>query len=337
MEESTTIVNEGFLYIDNSLHDEHSNPEATFKKGIIVEIDGATICCGEIVPVMDYEEFEKNKGNIKYYTSKLKGKKVRIYKYKTFINTKEHNEVMISRECVIYPHDILMTDKEIKEQVDYELLEENTCYYATITLDKKIILTYKTNIKNPILEVPVELLEKDKAFKHHIEIKECLNKSAMETFRCEMGKEEDGLIFYGNDGQPFEFWTTIYHALKTQEKPYNIYTPHYYILMLNKYPLGNTYNAFFEDLHYDVDIYLKHYPEYKETFTMMSEKLNLYACACACEITTEDEDEKTNISKNTELFKINKLKELLCINKEYDCNQEKVVKILYETAEKYII
>ena len=85
------IDNEGFLYIDNTFHDvkeESAEKESaelidtclTFKKGLIMDINNKTVCPGEIVPIMDYEQFERDKNKIHYYTPLLKGKKVRFYK-----------------------------------------------------------------------------------------------------------------------------------------------------------------------------------------------------------------------------------------------------------------
>lgn len=350
--EDNNIVNEGFLYIDNRNHDCHDNKKLTFQKGKIVDMNGKNVCCGEILPIMDYEEFEANKEKIKHYSLKLKGTQIRVYKYSedtdansinTNTNTNTSN-VMISLESVIYPHDLIMSEEEIRDQINYELIEEGKCYYAVITTHKQIILTYITEINNPRLEVPTIVLKQDKAFRYHVEIKNCIdeNERAMDTFtnKLNKNKEEYGIVFYRDDGQPFEFWSTEYHQFKNHKRPYNMPYPIYYVLLLNKYPLGSdNYIEFFKDLHYDIELYLKDYPEDIEIFNRMKKRLDV----CVCRMQEEyyendteqyqhrdhvDEDEITNKVyeiRNHEKLKINIIKEMLCIDKEYDCVPEKVV------------
>ena len=250
------------------------------------------------------------KNEIKYYRSVLKGKKVRFYKH-TFQDIMHDNEddgggVIMSGESVIYPpnEEIPMTDSEIREQVNYDLLEPNKCYYATITVpEKKVILNYITSIQHPKLELPD--LQHDLVFTHHIQLQEC--KDALETYI--QSKEENGLVFYRNDGQPFEFWTPTYSNIKSQEKHYSIVAPEYYVMLLNKYPLGNTYERFFEDLHYDVDIYLQHYPEHTNIFSSLRKQLDTYAVS--------------DLDQNKD--KIGRLTTLLNLDKEYDADPKMVL------------
>ena len=223
----------------------------------------------------------------------------------------------MSGESIIYPPDkeIPMTDSEIREQVNYDLMEPNKCYYATITVpDKKVILTYITSIKQPKLELPD--LNYDFVFTHHIKLHECKDKNAFEIFK--QSKEENGIVFYRNDGQPFEFWTPMYSDIKSQEKHYSISTNEYYIMLLNKYPLGNTYERFFEDLHYDVDIYLQHYPEHAKIFNYLRKKLDAYA---ALEL-------HNNNNNDLDKHKINRLTILLNLDKEYDADPKVVINVI---------
>ena len=350
--EDNNIVNEGFLYIDNRNHDCHDNKNLTFQKGKIVDMNGKNVCCGEILPIMDYENFEANKEKIKHYSLKLKGTQIRVYKYSEDTDTKSNN-VMISLESVIYPHDLIMSEEEIRDQINYELIKEGKCYYAVITSHKQIILTYITEINNPRLEVPTIVLKQDKAFRYHVEIKNCKdeNETALDTFtnKLNKNKEEYGIVFYRDDGQPFEFWSTAYHQFKNHKRPYNMPYPIYYVLLLNKYPLGNdNYIEFFKDLHYDIELYLKDYPEDIEIFNRMKKRLDV----CVCRMQEEyyendteqyqhrdhvDEDEITNKVyeiRNHEKLKINIIKEMLCIDKEYDCVPEKVVNQINKKNER---
>ena len=355
--EDNNIVNEGFLYIDNRNHDCYDDNRLTFQKGKIVDMNGKNVCCGEILPIMDYENFEANKEKIKHYSLKLKGTQIRVYKYSEDTDAKSANahesNVMISLESVIYPHDLIMSEEEIRDQINYELIEEGKCYYAVITTHKQIILTYITEISNPRLEVPTIVLNQDKAFRYHVEIKNCIdeNERAMETFtnKLNKNKEEYGIVFYRDDGQPFEFWSTAYHQFKNHKRPYNMPYPIYYVLLLNKYPLGNdNYIEFFKDLHYDIELYLKDYPEDIEIFNRMKKRLDV----CVCRMQEEyyendteqyqhrdhvDEDEITNKVyeiRNHEKLKINIIKEMLCIDKEYDCVPEKVVNQINKKNER---
>ena len=377
------IENEGFLCIDNRIKPNTNNydefneedtiaindaigpnaigPNAlnsgsigTFEVGKIMEMSGSLICPGEIVSIMNYEEFDKYKNEIKYYRPVLKGKKVRFYKH-SFYQAQEAEQhqaeqhqaeqhqaeqhqaeqhqaeqhqaeqsqaeeagVIMSGESIIYPPDkeIPMTDSEIREQVNYDLMEPNKCYYATITVpDKKVILTYITSIKQPKLELPD--LNYDFVFTHHIKLHECKDNNAFEIFK--QSKEENGIVFYRNDGQPFEFWTPMYSDIKSQEKHYSISTNEYYIMLLNKYPLGNTYERFFEDLHYDVDIYLQHYPEHAKIFSYLRKKLDAYAAL---------ELHNNNNNNDLDKHKINRLTILLNLDKEYDADPKVVINVI---------
>jgi hypothetical protein len=307
---NSELDSEGFLYINNTYTP--YDVTKTFKLGEITDTTGSIMCPGEIVSIMDYEEFESNKENITHYSNVLNGKKIRIYILDGL--------VMMSRECEIYPNQI-MSESEIKMQINFELLDKDNCYYATIITDmnnkKQIILTYITDRLNPKLEI-IDLSH-DLAFMNHLPIYNCEHDSAMKIFKTELKKEENGIMFYKNDGQRFEFWTPRYSDIKSQERPYNMSPNDYYILLLNKYPLGNSYKNFFKDLHYDVDIYLSHYPEDKRLFDRMEERLNIYA--------NFNEDYLSLLSEDSD--KIQKLKNLLCIDKEYDVNPEEVVTILH--------
>ena len=258
---------------------------------------------------MDYEEFERNKNYITQYSSVLKGKKIRIYIVE--------DSVMISRECEIYPDQKIMSEEEIKTQINFDLLDKNNCYYATVVNDnKQIILTYMTDLLNPKLE-NIDLSH-DLAFMNHLPIYTFMNNSAMDIFKTELNKQENGIMFYKNDGQRFEFWTPMYSDIKSQERPYNMNPNEYYVLLLNKYPLGITYDLFFKDLHYDVDIYLKHYPEDKRIFDLMEERLNIYASFNDHYLSAISEDS----------YKIEKLKDLLCIDKDWEADPSVLVDIL---------
>jgi hypothetical protein len=308
------LDNEGFLYINNTYKPyDHTK---TFKIGEITDTTGNIVCPGEIISIMDYEEFESNKDNITQYSSVLKGKKIRIYMI-------EDDTVMISRECEIYP-DQIMSEAEIKKQINFDLLDKNNCYYATIITNednsKQIILTYMTDRLNPKLE-NINLCH-DLAFMHHLDINKCKNKLAMETFKTALNKEPNGLMFYRNDGQRFEFWTSAYSQIKCQERPYNINPSDYYVLLLNKYPVGKSYSNFFKDLHCDVDIYITHYPEDKNLFDQMEELLNIYA--------NFNEDSLSSLSHPIleDSVKIEKIKKLLYIDIEGYVDPVEIINIL---------
>lgn len=305
---NTKLDSEGFLFINNT-YDPYDVTK-TFKIGEITDINGSIICPGEIISIMDYEEFESNKECITHYSNVLKGKKIRIYIV--------DDSIMISCECEIYP-DQLMNESDIKKQINFELLDKNICYYATIVSEnnnKHIILTYMTELLNPKLEI-IDLSH-DLAFMNHLPIYTCENDSAMEIFKKNLNKQDNGLMFYKNDGQRFEFWTPIYSDIKSQERPYNINPNDYYILLLNKYPLGKDYRLFFKDLHYDVDIYLKHYPEDKRFIYLMEERLHIYAIY--------NEDYLSPLLEDAD--KIQKIKNLLYIDMEMDVNPPEIVDIL---------
>jgi len=348
--------NEGFYYINNTHFEKYNSDkgnhtELTFKQGEIVDINQTTICPGEIQSIMDYEEFEKNKHAIQCYRPVLKGKKVRFYRLDKTTTGGEGNKVMMSQENRIYPdnqEELRMTDKEIMKQVNYSLLEHNTCYYATIVNSSdyktnddggenctkeiyKIILTYVTKIDNPTLKVPQFLLHDIKPiFKYRANFNCCSedkgpNNNAMHVFNTEFNinnNQNNGIVFYRNDGQPFEFWTPAYSIIKSQEKPYYIPTPEYYIMLLNSYPIGDTYKKFFHDLHYDVDLYLESYPQHTHLFELFETKLDMYTTLKVKQITNRSNEDNLDShdyddTKNYDELKIKIIKQLLNI----DCDE----------------
>ena len=265
-------------------------------------------------------------------------------------------KVMISQENVIYPdnQELMMTDKEIMKQVNFSLLQHNKCYYATIINDAnngevnycskeiyKIILTYVTNIDKPTLKIPQLALAlddsgKNHVFKYHANFNCCskgTKHDAMHVFKTELNnsnsnnnQNNNGIIFYRKDGQPFEFWTPAYSLIKCQEKPYNIPAPEYYIMLLNHYPTGNTYSTFFQELHYDVDIYLEAYPEHRYIFELFETKLDIYATLKVKQITNRkgkldddyDDYDEYDDTKNYDELKIKIIKQLLNL----DCDEK---------------
>lgn len=422
--EQKTVDNEAFLYIDNTFHDIQELSSASsvlltnFNKGLIMDINNNTVCPGEKIPIMDYELFEKDKNQIQYYTPLLKGKKVRFYKIHNNLSldsllnqNKDHQNkdeiiqnsttvVMISQENHIYANmdELMISESEILSQVNYSLLENNTCYYATIVQDeenenhKKIILTYVTNIHTPTLEIPFLKFKDNGAFKHHLELHKCVsispkeetlnsldldddeltsiwggaghsyglehsdsasidnktsysstNSGAIHIFKTQLNKQKHGLVFYRNDGQPFEFWTPTYSLFKSYQKPYNLLTSEYYIMLLNQYPNSSSgdFNTFFDDLHYDIPLYLKHYPEHQDLFTLFKKKLSIYASLMAHEEwkNTHQEIYSSNISK----LKIKAIKQLLNCDNDNDndnnCNRNSpsnIIDILNKKTNKYI-
>jgi len=315
--------NEGFFYIDNTHDDNDQDIKSTFKKGQIFDMGGTLICPGEIISIIDYEELDADKEQMMFYTNVMRGKKIRVFR--------KDDMIFISDEHAIYPSDLNITDKEIETQINFDLLEDNKCYYATIIKKQKsgglgglgadnneddddneniIILRYITDIEQPLLEVPS--LDHDIAFKNHMPIKKCTTTttaSLPDIIRQEELSAPNGLIFFRKDGQPFEWWTTLYQDIKSQEKPYKMRIDAYYILLLNRYPIGKKYATFFEDLHFDVKEYLKYYPEHTKVFDTLQNKLNLYA-------NVEGEHGEYEDPTADDAVKINRIKDLLYIERE---------------------
>ena len=77
---NSELDSEGFLYINNTYTP--YDVTKTFKLGEITDTTGSIMCPGEIVSIMDYEEFESNKENITHYSNVLNGKKIRKYRTK---------------------------------------------------------------------------------------------------------------------------------------------------------------------------------------------------------------------------------------------------------------
>jgi hypothetical protein len=158
------MENQGFYYI--------SYGGGTFYYGHITDINGNTVCPGEIIPAtnIDSETLEDYIYDIGYYAPVLPGEKIRLF-------WDELAQIFnISTKTEVY------TDYKLAD-VNFDLLDRGKCYYATIQ-EKKTILTYITDVKSPTLCVPD--LTEDLAFENHREVLRCSNPT--EVCRVTTGK-----------------------------------------------------------------------------------------------------------------------------------------------------
>jgi len=341
-----TYYNEGFMYINIKSNE-------TFIKGEIRTIENKIICPGEIVsivnPISELNkefDFEKNivftnekcLENIKYYTPLIRGTKIRIYWDN---NCKKYN---ISTEGCIYTH---FNDYENnsyffnKHNINNDLLDKNKCYYCILERDlNKLYLRYITDIKKPILSLPI-MINDDLAFENHIELYE-FNHTYFEKEKIyhmyhmynKMDKsnsiddnyykniKNNGILCFMEDGMQIEYRTFKYNTICSIEKP-DYLSPHlYYIYFLNKYADGETLILFFNNLYDDIEYYLIEFPEHKTIFNEMNYKLQAYMNNKSNYIDTNykdsnyknsdgNEDKINDINNINDIDKINLIKKLL--------------------------
>lgn len=215
-------VNEGFLFINNNTnnntHNNTNNNTNTkeenkhFEKGKIIDIDGKLVCLGEIIYNNSRKEFLDcvKKKYIIHYSPLYKGTRIRIYWHIDKFNISTINE--------IYPK---IDFSKYSNQINYDLLDKNICYYAILSeeindIHNTIILTYmvemtkkikKNNACNINLKIPVKIpsLTEDLAFENHLEIFDCQYPLVILD---QLQLQIHGLIFYSNrgkDSEVFEF------------------------------------------------------------------------------------------------------------------------------------
>jgi hypothetical protein len=175
-------ANEGFLYISTD------NPGQQFKYGRITDAKDIVVCPGEIIKTVniDGEMFQDIAPDIVGYAYGIKGTQVRIY-WEPF-----QNSYNISTVTVIYPD---ITPIHLS-QINFDLLDCRKCYYAIVTPEGNIILTYMTWIQNPVLKL-MDLSE-ELAFENHLDIFACSDPMSILTM-------DKHYIFFHRNGQPYEF------------------------------------------------------------------------------------------------------------------------------------
>ena len=87
----------------------------------------------------------------------------------------------------------------------------------------------------------------------------------------------NGIIFYNKcNGLQYEFKTLKYLEIYLMKKPYHISVNKYYIMFLNRCPVGKTFQDYYIDIHIDINKYLDNYPEHTHNFYTMSKALENY-------------------------------------------------------------
>jgi hypothetical protein len=191
-------VNEGFLFINTNVNESNKS----FEIGKIIDIDGNLVCLGEIIYNNSRKEFLEcvKKKYITHYSPLYKGTRIRIYWYNDKFNMSTINQ--------IYPE---IDFSNYVNQINFDLLDKNICYYAILNDDlNTIILTYMVEMTKKIKKknecnLKIPLLSEDLAFENHLEIFDCKN-PIMILDKLEI--QIHGLIFYssqGNQTEAFEF------------------------------------------------------------------------------------------------------------------------------------
>ena len=270
--------NEGFLYINK-----HSTE--TFVKGEIRDIHMNLICPGVILPIINpirettrdafgdehLVSIESCLPHITHFYPLQKGKKIRIYWNPL------NKMFMVSTEHKIYTY----SDKSFYiDTVNFDLLDKNLCYYATVSsIEKKLILTNIVHKERPHLLNSYDIYE-DLAFAHHIDKTlvryEVDALTAKKLIDEHLNKFKNGVLFILADGRQIEYRNWHYNYYCMLEKPETMSLYIYFILCLNKYAEGETFADYFLSLHDFINEYLDFFPEYVETFDYMSNKMQNY-------------------------------------------------------------
>jgi len=298
--------NEGFLYINK-----HSTE--TFVKGEIRDSNNILICPGVIVPIINpiheanREDFYSDKEltsiesylpHITYVYSLQKGKKIRIYwdqKNKMF---------MVSSEHKIYYDDEIQKNFYL-ESVNFDLLDKNMCYYAIVnSAEQKLVLTNIVKKEQPELLSSYDIYE-DLAFAYHIDhenAKHSVDTSTVINIIDEQLEHfENGVLFILNDGQQIEYRNTKYNYYCMLQKPETMSIYIYFILALNRYAEGATFEDYFVSLCEYIHEYLEYFPEYMEQFLYISMYLKNYAIAETADIHASDQEKIKSIQKLLQL------------------------------------
>lgn len=271
--------NEGFYYINK-----HSTQ--TFVKGEIRDINNILLCPGVIVPMINpireanREDFESDVHlvsieaclpHITHYYPLQKGLKIRIYW--DHIN----NVFMVSTEqrIYLYNHTTCYLDT-----VNFDLLDKDLCYYAVASVnEQKLILTNIVNKAQPNLLASYDIYE-DLAFAYHIDREFVKNgvdtPTVLNIIDQQLNKFENGVLFIMDDGRQAEYRNQRYNYYCMLEKPETMSNYIYFILCLNKYAEGDTFNEYFASLHEFIPKYLEFFPEYTECFRYMTKNILNY-------------------------------------------------------------
>jgi len=214
-----TYTNEGFLYINNV-----PVQQEQFIKGRIIDSDNTLVCPGEIIPQLVDEYTEIIHEEIQYYSPIIKGTRVRIYYYNSYWHISTVNK--------IYPSTIKQ-DLFI-EQINSDDLDIDNVYYAVITDEDIIILTYITEKNAPVLAIPD--LDIDHAFKHHMAIKpfDITQEKLQEMIKKLHTHQQNryGITLFIQNKTPIELWSKEYHVIKSMEKPDHVSIYKYYFQVL---------------------------------------------------------------------------------------------------------
>lgn len=250
---SITYKNEGFLYIN--LVETQTTP---FISGQIIDTDDNLICPGEIIPTIYENENETIKENtFKFFTPLLKGIRIRIYWYSYAWHISTVNKIY-------YIFD-LKTNTMLNEQINFDLLDENNVYYATITTNE-VILTYITEKKAPELHLPE--LEHDIAFTHHLSLIPL--DSSILNYKTIFERTDYGILVFQENGEQMEVWSKNYYLMKSMEKPNKVSIYKYYFQCLNHYAED------FDSLLCDINQFILFYPEHKERCDTITKKIVEY-------------------------------------------------------------
>jgi hypothetical protein len=284
-----TYTNEGFLYINNV-----PVQQEQFIKGRIVDSDNTLVCPGEIIPQLVDEYTEIIHEEIQYYSPIIKGTRVRIYYYNSYWHISTVNK--------IYPSTIKQ-DLFI-EQINSDDLDIDNVYYAVITDEDIIILTYITEKNAPVLAIPD--LDIDHAFKHHMAIKpfDITEKKLHDMIKKLHTHQENryGITLFIQNKTPIELWSKEYHIIKSMEKPdhVSIYTYYFQCLQgalpgaLPPHPrtLTDALHTLTEDIRTvgdgahggvgaeppcDINQFITYYPEHKENCDRITQKIEEFA------------------------------------------------------------
>ena len=286
--------NNGFLCINTN--------KDTLNYGEITDCDDNLVCPGIIMPKYNPEKDElvSYLPDMKYYSQVLKGKELRLYKYNGYIQVSSHEE--------IYPEKYLKMLEVYNiygGQIDYDLIKDEYVYYFVMT-PTELVLTHIRLINNDCdvvnIEENIRLIDEDLAFMHHLPYNMFSGEVTMEDINVlleEYVSYENGINLYSSENY-IQIWSNNYCLYKSYEKSDGLSIYNYYFMCLNKYYKGtpgsfqtsSNYNIVEDDdqllggvlevtinwtnLLFDIDNFVKYYPEYNIEINKMTNGLKEY-------------------------------------------------------------
>jgi hypothetical protein len=168
------------------------------------------------------------------------------------------------------PVELAQAFDRIKLKLEGSLFDQTTIYHAILTPQGELLQTHMAGITHMAHKDAQRLLPNYACYTP------CLP-AEVGPLREQYRKHPTGIAFILKSGNTIECWSIDYHVRLTWRKPATVPLKKYYVLMLNTYAKGDTFDDFFQDMHCDMGPYLTYYPEHEEDMNRFKDRLNQYA------------------------------------------------------------